>query len=94
MIEEKVLIQNFVAKKKKPRLPKPDWLKIKIGDPTNQNKVLKLIDGLNLHTVCQEARCPNILNAGRTKRRRLCSAATPARAIAVFAPSTKASRWI
>ena len=60
MIEEKVLIQNFIAKKKKPRLPKPDWLKVKIGDPTNQNQVLKLIEGLNLHTVCQEARCPNI----------------------------------
>ncbi len=26
----------------------------------NQNHVLKLIEGLNLHTVCQEAKCPNI----------------------------------
>lgn len=60
MIEEKVLIQRFVSKKKKERLKKPEWLKIKIGDPTNQNAVLKLIEGLNLHTVCQEARCPNI----------------------------------
>jgi lipoic acid synthetase len=44
----------------KPRKPKPDWLRIRLGDPTNQNHVLKLIEGLNLHTVCQEARCPNI----------------------------------
>jgi lipoic acid synthetase len=44
----------------KPRLPKPDWLRIRLGDPTNQNHLLKLIEGLNLHTVCQEARCPNI----------------------------------
>ena len=44
----------------KPRQPKPDWLRIRLGDPTNQNHVLKLIEGLNLHTVCQEARCPNI----------------------------------
>ena len=43
-----------------PRQPKPDWLRIRIGDPTNQNHLLKLIQGLNLHTVCQEARCPNI----------------------------------
>ena len=43
-----------------PRQPKPEWLKIRIGDPTNQNHVLNLIEGLNLHTVCQEARCPNI----------------------------------
>ena len=42
------------------RGPKPEWLKVRIGDPTNQNAVLKLIEGLNLHTVCQEARCPNI----------------------------------
>ena len=75
MIEEKVLIDKFIANKnggngnsrKRERLPKPDWLKIKIGDPTNQNKVLKLIDGLNLHTVCQEARCPNIFECWTDK---------------------------
>lgn len=44
----------------RPRQPKPDWLRIRLGDPTNQNQLLKLIEGLNLHTVCQEARCPNI----------------------------------
>ena len=44
----------------KPRQPKPPWLKIRLGDPANQSQVLKLIEGLNLHTVCQEARCPNI----------------------------------
>lgn len=44
----------------RPRQPKPEWLKIRLGDPTNQNNVLKLIEGLNLHTVCQEAKCPNI----------------------------------
>jgi lipoyl synthase len=66
MIDEKVLIQNFV-KKKRERLPKPDWLKIKLGDPRNQNAVLELIDGLNLHTVCQEARCPNIFECWTDK---------------------------
>jgi len=44
----------------KPRQPKPDWLRIVWASPTNQNHLLKLIEGLNLHTVCQEARCPNI----------------------------------
>jgi lipoic acid synthetase len=67
MIEEKVLIEKFVARKKKERLKKPDWLKIKLGDPTNQNKVLELIEGLNLHTVCQEARCPNIFECWTDK---------------------------
>ena len=44
----------------KPRQPKPEWLRIRIGDPTNHNHLLKLIQGLKLHTVCQEAKCPNI----------------------------------
>ena len=44
----------------KPRQPKPEWLRIRLGDPTNQNRLLNLIEGLNLHTVCQEAKCPNI----------------------------------
>lgn len=72
MIEEKVLIEKFIANKngtsrKRERMKKPDWLKVKIGDPTNQNAVLKLIDGLNLHTVCQEARCPNIFECWTDK---------------------------
>ena len=66
MIEEKVLIQKFV-KRKKERLPKPDWLRIKLGDPSNQNAVLNLIEGLNLHTVCQEAKCPNIFECWTDK---------------------------
>ena len=49
-----------VSNNQKVRQPKPEWLRIKLGDPTNQNNVLQLIEGLNLHTVCQEARCPNI----------------------------------
>ncbi|MDQ3917219.1 MAG: lipoyl synthase [Acidobacteriota bacterium] len=51
---------NNTPTQRPPRGPKPEWLRIRIGDPTNQNAVLKLIEGLNLHTVCQEARCPNI----------------------------------
>lgn len=67
MIEEKVLIQKFVNRKNRERLRKPDWLKIKLGDPRNQNAVLELIDGLNLHTVCQEAKCPNIFECWTDK---------------------------
>src|SRR5881398_841493 len=67
MIEEKVLVQNFLNRKKRERLRKPDWLKIKLGDPRNQNAVLDLISGLNLHTVCQEAKCPNIFECWTDK---------------------------
>ena len=51
---------RVISNNQKVRQPKPEWLKIRLGDPSNQNHVLKLIEGLNLHTVCQEARCPNI----------------------------------
>ena len=51
---------RVISNNQKVRQPKPEWLRIRLGDPTNQNKVLELIEGLNLHTVCQEARCPNI----------------------------------
>ena len=67
MIEEKVLVQQFLNRKQRERLKKPDWLKIKLGDPANQNAVLDLIEGLNLHTVCQEAKCPNIFECWTDK---------------------------
>ena len=51
---------RVISNNQKVRQPKPEWLRIRLGDPTNQNRVLDLIEGLNLHTVCQEARCPNI----------------------------------
>lgn len=67
MIEEKVLVQNFLNRKQRERLKKPDWLKIKLGDPRNQNAVLELIEGLDLHTVCQEAKCPNLFECWTDK---------------------------
>ena len=39
---------------------KPPWLRIRLNTGPNYREVHRLIDGLQLHTVCQEARCPNI----------------------------------
>ena len=39
---------------------RPDWLRIRLATPESYRKVKGMIDRLNLHTVCQEARCPNI----------------------------------
>jgi lipoyl synthase len=44
----------------KPRQQKPEWLKIKLNMGEDFLEVRRLIDNLSLHTVCQEARCPNI----------------------------------
>ncbi len=52
-------IQPFTSRSAKPA-PKPSWLKIKIQTGESYNKINRLIGGLNLHTVCEEARCPNI----------------------------------
>ncbi len=42
------------------RTPRPEWLRIRIATPGQYHRVKQLIAGLDLHTVCQEARCPNI----------------------------------
>ena len=39
---------------------KPYWLKTKISDTQNYFKTQKIINTKKLHTVCQEASCPNI----------------------------------
>lgn len=38
----------------------PSWLKTPIPDSTSYKKIKNDLRGLNLHTVCEEARCPNI----------------------------------
>lgn len=40
--------------------PRPSWLKVRIRASENYDRVNNLIGDLSLHTVCQEARCPNI----------------------------------
>lgn len=45
---------------KKERLPRPEWLKISLKTDENFKEVGGLISDNSLHTVCQEARCPNI----------------------------------
>ncbi len=40
--------------------PKPSWLKIKLATGRTYNKVRKLAEGLDLHTICTEGHCPNI----------------------------------
>lgn len=46
----------------KPKLagPRPEWLKVKIRANETFDSVNRMINDLSLHTVCQEARCPNI----------------------------------
>ena len=43
-----------------PRTPRPDWLKVKIPSGDNYSRLSKIMRDNNLHTVCEEARCPNM----------------------------------
>jgi len=38
----------------------PDWLKVKIGGGKDYAKIKTMLRDAKLHTICEEARCPNI----------------------------------
>ena len=44
----------------RPREPKPEWLKVRAPGSENYLRLKGLMQELKLHTVCEEARCPNI----------------------------------
>ena len=39
---------------------KPEWLKVKLNTSSNYSEMKDLMKDNSLHTVCEEARCPNI----------------------------------
>jgi lipoic acid synthetase len=43
-----------------PRAPKPGWLKVRAPGSPGYLRLKAMMRDLNLHTVCEEARCPNI----------------------------------
>ena len=44
----------------RPRSPKPEWLKVRAPGSDNYLRLKAVMKDLRLHTVCEEARCPNI----------------------------------
>ncbi len=44
----------------RPRAPKPEWLKVRAPGSPNYQRLKGLMGSLRLHTVCEEAHCPNI----------------------------------
>ncbi|MEZ5570122.1 MAG: lipoyl synthase [Halioglobus sp.] len=42
------------------RLPKPDWLRVRLRGGATFDKVRAIVHEHNLATVCEEAKCPNI----------------------------------
>ena len=58
------LVQIGVGPEISPAAPRragrPEWLRVRLATPAAYHRVRSLVERLNLHTVCQEARCPNI----------------------------------
>ncbi|WP_148931709.1 lipoyl synthase [Paenibacillus methanolicus] len=50
----------MTMKTKQQALPKPDWLRIKLTTGGNYAEIKDMMGSKKLHTVCEEARCPNI----------------------------------
>ena len=44
----------------KPKRTKPDWLKIDLPTGENYVRVKKLVKEHNLHTICEDGKCPNM----------------------------------
>src|SRR3954462_9516133 len=40
--------------------PKPDWLKVRAPGGDTYHRLKQTFRELDLHTVCEEARCPNV----------------------------------
>ncbi|HEY3998082.1 MAG TPA: lipoyl synthase, partial [Candidatus Xenobia bacterium] len=43
-----------------PSAPRPDWIKVRFKAGENYLRLHQMVTDKKLHTVCQEARCPNI----------------------------------
>ena len=41
-------------------LPKPDWIRVRLSQAENFHTVKRVLREAKLHTVCEEASCPNI----------------------------------
>ncbi len=39
---------------------KPDWIRVRIGDQTEVSRIKSILREQKLHTVCEEASCPNL----------------------------------
>ncbi len=51
---ESIVLESELPKRK------PEWLRVRIPAGGTYNNVRKLMRGQRLHTVCEEAKCPNI----------------------------------
>ncbi len=60
LAEEELCIPEVGSAEWKKNIAKPEWLKVRTRTTTSYGAVNSALKKQTLHTVCQEARCPNI----------------------------------
>ncbi len=53
-------MSESTAKTVKPRVPKPNWLRVKLPTGEEYKKVRKIVSEHKLHTICESGHCPNM----------------------------------
>ncbi len=53
-------VKEETVSKEKPQPRRPEWIRAKLPYGENYTRLLGLMRGKKLHTVCEEARCPNL----------------------------------
>ncbi|HYM21057.1 MAG TPA: lipoyl synthase [Candidatus Kapabacteria bacterium] len=55
-----MLLDLPVIERPEPRKPRPEWLKVRVPSGENYSRLMGIMRENELHTVCEEARCPNV----------------------------------
>jgi len=53
-------ISEKATTEERPKPRRPEWIRAKLPYGENYNRLVHLMRGKQLHTVCEEARCPNL----------------------------------
>jgi lipoyl synthase len=54
------MVSELPSNRPEPREPKPAWLKVRAPGGEKYTQLKETLRGLDLYTVCEEARCPNV----------------------------------
>jgi len=64
MVGESVPLKFYGRSRRNATVPintnRPEWLRVRLPGGPNYSQLKEIMRGLELHTVCEEARCPNI----------------------------------
>ncbi|QEN09696.1 lipoyl synthase [Oceanispirochaeta crateris] len=61
-------MKNSTTDEKRKYTPKPDWLRTSLNTTSDFHRVSNTIEKMDIHTVCQEAKCPNLEECWGTHR--------------------------